>query len=286
VCDRPARFEDAHDRRLIRSNVPDFRHLRFTVWRCDNCGSLHSLEPIDFERFYRNYLWHEPLQGFVANVLLKSRLKTLVKAGLTRDHAVLDEGCGSGAFVRFLIDNGYHRAAGFDPYSASYGDRAVLRTQYDYVTSQDVVEHVVDVRAELEQLSRMTRAGGFVVIGTPDATEISLDSPLDETGRLHQPFHRHILTRTQLARLVEGAGFVDVRVLRQSYVDTWVPFCNWQFVNRFWLAAGGMVARGEDWPPRAFVSNPSLIFWGLFGRLFPRPKDTLIIARKAEASPV
>ena len=39
----------------LNSNVKPFREEFFTVWRCNNCGSLHSKEGIDLEYYYHKY---------------------------------------------------------------------------------------------------------------------------------------------------------------------------------------------------------------------------------------
>ncbi|MFZ0010542.1 MAG: hypothetical protein WAL97_01360, partial [Halobacteriota archaeon] len=48
----------------IRSSVREFGAETFTVWRCAKCGSLHATEPIDYDRYYRHYLYSRPRPEF------------------------------------------------------------------------------------------------------------------------------------------------------------------------------------------------------------------------------
>ncbi len=67
----------------------------------------------------------------------------LKRAGLQRGKTLLDYGCGSGNFVGYAREHGV-RAEGYDPYSEEFGDPSVLDRSYDFVTAEEVLEHVDD----------------------------------------------------------------------------------------------------------------------------------------------
>jgi 2-polyprenyl-3-methyl-5-hydroxy-6-metoxy-1,4-benzoquinol methylase len=48
------------------------------------------------------------------------------------------------------------RAEGYDPCSEAFGDASVLGSRYDFVTAQDVLEHVDDPRALVDDLKNYT----------------------------------------------------------------------------------------------------------------------------------
>lgn len=115
---------------------------------------------------------------------------TLLGARATRaDSRVLDAGCGTGGFLRWLLDRGsFGYAAGADlaasalalarervpeadlrpaPLSAlPFDDRA-----FDLVVSNDVLQHVHedDVRRSLEELYRVLEPGGTLLVRTNGA---------------------------------------------------------------------------------------------------------------------
>ena len=281
VCLEGGSYEDASESARIPSNVREFRDQQFTVWRCPRCRCLHSLEDIEFDKYYRAYPIQKTRLDFITRVMYRSRLRMLNKAGLKREHRILDYGCGNGAFVLYLQRKGYKGAVGYDPYSENFSDSSQLTPPYDFVLAQDVIEHDPDPVSFVSRLAEMLiRPEGTLAIGTPDAAEIDLHSPLDACGQLHQPFHRHILTRHELARLMAAKGLNEVQIVRRWYVDTWVPFANSAFLVRFWAAQEGFVdASFEPIPPTLLLRHPGLIFHGLFGRFDRKKKDVLILAK-------
>jgi SAM-dependent methyltransferase len=84
---------------------------------------------------------------------------------------VLDYGCG-GSPYRFLFgDCLYHRAdlAGGDDLDFAYGPDAMLPPAvagYDCVLSTQVLEHVEDARAYLDECRRVLRPGGHLIVTT------------------------------------------------------------------------------------------------------------------------
>jgi len=283
ACDLCGRgtFAEATDIGRVRSNVREFRDETFTVWRCNACGSIHSLEQIDYARYYANYPLQRQKLDWFARTLFASRLRILLRAGFERHHSLLDYGCGNGAFVRFLIERGYRLAVGYDPYSQGNCDRSVLDRPYDFVAAQDVIEHVPDPKALVCDLSRLVaRPGGVLALGTPNADHIDLHRGLDAVGQLHQPHHRHIFSEKQLRAVVEEARLRVDRVFRRFYVDTPLPFANSRFLFRYMEAIDGTVDAGFD--PialRRVLTSPRLLFFGLLGGWLPPKKDMLVIAR-------
>ncbi|MGZ4882043.1 MAG: methyltransferase domain-containing protein [Halobacteriota archaeon] len=111
----------------------------FTVWRCAQCGSLHALEPIDADRYYRHYPVKRQRYNFLFKALLRKRMEILKRTGLQRGDTLLDYGCGSGNFVRYAQEHGV-QAEGCDPYSEEFGDASLLNRTCDFVTAQGVLE--------------------------------------------------------------------------------------------------------------------------------------------------
>ena len=280
LCSEGGRLELSRDVGRVRSNVRAFRHEEFTVWRCPGCGSLHCLEDIDYARYYDGYFMQRQKMDFFARKLFASRLRELERGGLSRDQTIIDYGCGSGNFVRFLRSRGYAAVEGYDPFSREFADRSVCRRQYDIVNSQDVIEHAPDPGQFLDEVSALVRRpGGILAIGTPNAEHIDLHDPLDAVGQLHQPFHRHILTGERLVSMLKQRGFRADRVVPRSYVETWFPFVNSVFLFNYMAAADGTVDSGFD--PirlRLILRSPRLLSLGLFGRLRSPRKDIFVMA--------
>jgi SAM-dependent methyltransferase len=265
----------------VRCDVREFGNEIFTVWRCAACGSLHTLEPIDVDRYYGYYpatRVRYDLYDFFVTFSLRKRMQILKNTGLKSSKTLLDYGCGSGHFVRYARERGV-QAEGYDPYSEEFGDASVLDHTYDFVTVQDVLEHVDDPHALVNDLKNYVAPGGRMAIGTPNADAIDLHHPLDQVGPLHQPYHRHIPSAVQLQRMASEGGWQVVEFRKDSYVDTRMPFVNSAFEFRYSKSAGGYLPLWD--PPGSQVhhvlTHPSLIFWGLFGSFFSRETEMVIV---------
>ncbi len=280
LCDEPGDFDTAVDVEKVRSNVLRYRDHEFTVWRCTGCGSLHCLEDIDYQQYYSDYPVHHQTSDMFTRFLFESRLRMLVEGGLSRQHSILDYGCGNGGFVAYLRERGYQAAEGYDPFTTKFSDEAILRRKYDYVVSCDVIEHAPDTLEHLDQMISLVRSGGIVAIGTPNAAELSLKDPIDRVGHLHQPYHRHLLTRMQLERLLEKRSARVLRTTARWYVDTWIPFLNSRFFFRYVEASGGAVdSIFEPIRYSLILKSPRLLWHGFFGRILHPGKDVLVFAR-------
>ncbi len=264
----------------VRCNVREFGAETFIVWRCAKCGSLHAQEPIDYDRYYRDYPVKRQKYDFFVKVLLRKRMGILKRAGLQRGKTLLDYGCGSGNFVGYAREHGV-RAEGYDPYSEEFGDPSVLDRSYDFVTAEEVLEHVDDPRALVDDLKSYVAPGGRMAISTPNADAIDLHHPLDQWP-LHQPYHRHIPSAAQLQRMASEGGWQIFEFRKNSDKDTRVPFGNMAFMSRYSKSTGGFVDCFYD-PVSSqlhhILANPNLIFWGLFGSFFPRKSKMVIMTR-------
>jgi 2-polyprenyl-3-methyl-5-hydroxy-6-metoxy-1,4-benzoquinol methylase len=268
----------AADSAQIRSSVREFGAETFTVWRCAKCGSLHAKEPIDYDRYYRHYWLKHQKYDSIAKVIPRKRMEILERAGLESGMTLLDYGCGVGHFVRYAREHGV-RAEGYDPYSEGFGDTSVLDRSYDFVTAQDVLEHVDDPRAFVDDLRNYVARGGCIAISTPNADAIDLHDPLD-LGPLHQPYHRHIPSAAKLQRMASEGGWQVIEFRKDSQTE--VPFFNSAFLCRYLKSSGGFLDVGFD-PLSSqlhhFLADPSLIFWALFGSFFSRRTEMVVVAR-------
>lgn len=280
ICGTSTQQKPCVDIARVRCNVRQFADQFFTMWRCANCNSLHCLESIDFAHYYANYPIRLQKYDFFARHIFERRLQFMLDAGLGQGDTLLDYGCGSGYFVRFARSKGI-RAEGYDPYSSEeFSDPAVLERRYDFVTSQDVVEHDENPAAFLDNLKKYVRPGGALTIGTPNADRVDLKDPLAPMDAIHVPYHRHLYSQHELERAMGTDGWQIVASRRDSYFDSRFPFVNSAFLVRLFQSHDGTMDSGFD-PvgPLHFLLHPSLIFWGLFGSWFSRDNDMVVVAR-------
>ena len=217
----------------MRSNVRPFRNERFALWRCEGCGSIHAADAIDLAPYYRQYPFARQRLDWTLRCCYSLLARRLRSCGLRREHSLLDYGCGSGLFVRFLREDGYSLADGYDPHSECFYRPPEDGRRYDFVVVQDVLEHVEDPAELLERFARLVKPGGTVVIGTPDADGIDLSRGERFVHSLHQPYHRHILSRRALLDRTGRMGWSPRRIYATPYTNTRVPCLNTRFLLHY-----------------------------------------------------
>jgi 2-polyprenyl-3-methyl-5-hydroxy-6-metoxy-1,4-benzoquinol methylase len=263
----------------VPGNTDKFRHQQFNVWRCRICRSIHALEEIDFDDAYVDYPLKKQRLNFHTRRTYAARLKLLIRGGLKHDHKILDYGCGVGHFVTFLQEQGYLNVWGYEPHFPAYADSKTLQEQYDFVMAQDVIEHVPEPKECLKMLRSLLRPNGILCIGTPDAENLNFSSHIDQAWSLHQPFHRHILSKNQLLRLLHSEGLGIYDVVDKLYLDTLFPSVNSAFLKHYVIAIGGTLDPTFG-PVRigTILSSPRLIFLVFFGYFLSDKKDIVVFS--------
>ena len=89
---------------------------------------------------------------------------------------VLDYGCGKGALVRALADDGF-MATGYDPAVSEFQLRGYVEGQHDYVACTDVLEHIEYeyIDAVLAEIADTAKDGAFLVISLRKAQKLLPD---------------------------------------------------------------------------------------------------------------
>jgi 2-polyprenyl-3-methyl-5-hydroxy-6-metoxy-1,4-benzoquinol methylase len=272
----------------VRSNVRKFRDEQFRIWRCPNCESVHARDDVDLAHYYREYPFHNVGDSkdtdWMLDAMYRKQWKRLKAAGLKREHAVLDYGCGGGAFVKFLRKQGYQNVQGFDEYSQSFGDKGVLDQRYDMVLTQDVLEHVAEPWDLLSTLSNLLAPAGTVAIGTPNANSLDLKHPEARVHTLHQPYHRHIFSKPALMNVGDTLGWKLQKYYPTMYSNTLVPCVNQRFLLHYFHTCDDTVDLATE---PIHVENlklytPVTFFWALFGYFFAPETDVMVIYKKTQ----
>jgi 2-polyprenyl-3-methyl-5-hydroxy-6-metoxy-1,4-benzoquinol methylase len=288
ICNNTLSGTRPHEEASVRSNVRKFRGEQFRIWRCPQCASVHATDEVDLAHYYREYPFHnigeEGDVDWMLQAMYRKQWKRLRAAGLQREHAVLDYGCGGGAFVKFLRKQGYANVQGFDEYSDTFGDKRVLEARYDMILTQDVLEHVAEPWQLLHTLSGLLAPSGAVAIGTPNADALDLKHPETRVHTLHQPYHRHIFSKRALLEIGGKLGWQLLQYYPTMYSNTFLPFVNQRFLLHYFRACDDTLDLATE-PIQ--VANPKLyspvtLFWAFFGGFFAPETDVMVVYRKAQ----
>lgn len=133
----------------------------------------------------------------------KSALVGLVANGAGR---VLDVGCGPGLY-RASCGSGDYVGLDLCGRPDVIGSASALPfrdSAFDAVIAMDVLEHVEDIDAASSECHRVLRAGGRLLVVTPNSLGLgAFDSLAD-------PTHRHHLTWKAATDLLTRAGFREI----------------------------------------------------------------------------
>jgi SAM-dependent methyltransferase len=263
-----------------RGNTARFCDQMFRLWKCPRCLSIHSLDPVDFRDIYSDYPLNKRRLDVFARGTLRHLVRRLEKAGLKKTARILDYGCGNGVLIQFLNERGYELVSGYDPYVEGYST-PMKGQQFDCVIANDVIEHVEDPRAMVDECRELVRPGGLLYIGTADSEPVEMTDLEPHVMRLHQPFHRIIITQASLEQLATGADLQLVDAYRRSYMDTLLPFSNYRFLDELNRALGHKLDLALDPAAAKFVAHkPGLLFFAFFGYFFPVAFEPAVVLRR------
>jgi hypothetical protein len=188
--------------------------------RCPQCdlifvhGRFHL--PPDEEKLRYDCHENDPDDPRYRNFL--NRLFQPLEKKLTPGMHGLDFGCGPGPTLSLMLREAGFPCAEYDLHYAD--DPSVLKTQYDFLTCSETLEHLYRPREELERFLALVRPGGWIGMMTQlhdespvpferwhyihDETHVCFYSKktfrwLTERYRLKAEFYPHGVTLLQLA---------------------------------------------------------------------------------------
>ena len=158
---------------------------------------------------------------------------------------VVDVGCGSGAASTFIAKRAKHLVAvdhnaealaqarksleNHGPASTEFirADAADLPLPDDLADTlicREVLEHVESPAAVLQELRRVTKPGGLLLVTVPDPQNERMQKHVAPDSYFQPPNHIRIIEREEFAELITDA---DLEIIRQS---------SWGFFWSIWFA--------------------------------------------------
>lgn len=210
---------------------------KFALMKCQHCGhefldcDLTSSQLIEL---YTNYYPRKSLDiasfkphieqgGFSAwfNGLTSSAFRWVPK-----NVRVLDVGCGFGESL------GYHAARGCYVYGVEadenirrvvkkfgykvhvglFDDRVYEPEFFEYVTMDQVIEHVIDPLLTLRGVARILKSGGKAILSTPNAGGCGAKVFGRRWINWHTPYHLQFFSKNSMRIAAEQAGFEVTQV--------------------------------------------------------------------------
>lgn len=240
---------------------------QFALMRCRQCG--HAFLDCDLSQSHLTELYtdyyprtsfdiakykpHAEQSGFFAwfNGLRSSAFRWVPK-----NVRVLDVGCGFGESL------GYHTARGCDVYGVEadenirrvvekYGykvhvglfdDKVYEQDYFDYITMDQVIEHVADPISTLCGVARILKSGGTAILSTPNAQGWGARLFGRRWINWHSPYHLQFFTRQSMQLAAQQAGLVltEVKTITNSewLLYQWIHLATYPKLGKsswFWL---------------------------------------------------
>ncbi len=174
----------------------------------------------------------KPLRWLFALPILLSRIECdgldipLRYLAIPEKGRMLDVGCGDGSVLKLAQELGWNaQGVDFDAQAVDTARRKGLSVRlgglaeqrypdesFDLVLMGHVIEHVHDPLATLREIRRVLRAGGKLVVATPNAASWGHRHFGPNWRGLEPPRHLRIFNAHNLAVLAERAAFVQINV--------------------------------------------------------------------------
>lgn len=235
-----------------RYGYPDL----FDLHRCTSCGHMHlpaRFTPEDLGQLYTRYYprGNFDIESFRAEEEKHGFFAWLCGEGaaafrhVPRNVRVLDIGCGLGQTLA------YHQNRGCEAFGmeADGNVQAIARryslnirqgifdgTQFDsaffdYVTLDQVAEHVTDPHALLQGIARVLKPGGKVIITTPNPRSFGARLYGRRWLNWHTPYHLQFYTPRSLGLAARQAG-LELLSAKTITASEW-QFYQWEHLRTF-----------------------------------------------------
>ena len=229
-------------------------HEEFQIHECSSCGLLFT-EPRPSKdkigSYYKSeeyYSHQENKHGFIPKVYekvktvnLKRKYKIATK-GL-KDGKVMDIGCGVGDFLHTMEKHNWE-CTGVEPYEdakmiARKRIKASLYSpeetdempdaSFDLITMWHVLEHVDDLKWQVEQLARLIKPNGRIVIAVPNYKSYDAQYYKELWAAYDVPRHLNHFNKKVLANIFKTKGLKLIKTDKLIWDAYYISYMSEQY---------------------------------------------------------
>ncbi len=225
---------------------------RFQINKCRNCGHKFLQEDFTREILTRLYTDYYPRASFDLKQYQPNRevkgFSSWLNGGarlaygwVPKKVCVLDIGCGFGETL------GYHKARGCEVYGVEadenirrvadkfgfnvhvglFDPRLYKRDFFDYVTTDQVIEHMTDPVEALRGMAQVLKPGGLAILSTPNSNGWGSRVFGSKWINWHVPYHCQFFSEKSMKIAAEKAGLY----LEKSKICTSSAWLNYQWCH-------------------------------------------------------
>ena len=194
-----------------------------------------SLDVLDKYYDSPDYLSHtdgnkslfEKLYQFVRNIALKNKLNLINNLSANKGK-ILDIGAGTGDFLAFVKQNGW-QTIGSEPSQKAreiaikkgvdfVNDTFELDNQsFDVITMWHVLEHVPDLEKQIQELKRLWKPNGTLIVAVPNFKSFDADFYKEYWAAYDVPIHFWHFSKNAIKLLFEKENMKLVNVLPMKF---------------------------------------------------------------------
>lgn len=195
---------------------------------CRDCNTVYtSYSPwYTSTYFYEGYYLKDDEIEIPPFVQARLQDITAEFAPYRQTNKLLDLGCGAGGLLKAARNHGWQaqgldvsqhaanhvREMGFEVFEGELHDAQFPSGHFDVVTAAELLEHISEPRALLEEVARILRPGGLFWTTTPHARGISARVLGLKWRCIWPPEHLQLFSIRGLRALLRESGFRDIRV--------------------------------------------------------------------------
>lgn len=156
--------------------------------------------------------------------------RNIPKSLCNSEKKILDIGCGNGDFLQRSKEMGL-QAYGLetDPVAVKNLEKIGIHTHlgdlssanftnktFDYITLNHVIEHVENPEQLLTSIKHILKEDGTIWLALPNPNALSIIFFKQAWKGFHPPFHLFIPSQNILKKMLEDAGFIDIKFIPQG----------------------------------------------------------------------
>jgi 2-polyprenyl-3-methyl-5-hydroxy-6-metoxy-1,4-benzoquinol methylase len=220
---------------------------KFSIWHCANCSLRFTQDVADqsaIVKYYQsdNYISHSDTKTGLVNSLYHSirkftlNLKRLLvqKQTQLKSGAILDIGCGTGAFLNTMKEAGW-KITGLEPDETAIKKAKALYQihpqspselfnlsdqQFDAITMWHVLEHVHQLNEYLFQLRKILKDNGTLFIAVPNYTSFDAQFYKETWAAYDVPRHLYHFSPKSIEMLVKRYG-MKIKTMKPMWFDSY-----------------------------------------------------------------
>jgi len=199
---------------------------------CIDCGMMYVLNPLSDERVDQLYLESDYNDGWLAVLQSDTQKKFdrikyeegLILIEKYSRGKLLDVGSSIGFFLEIAKARGWDtvgielntqaveiaRKAGIKVYDKKLDSSLFVNEKFDAVSLWDTIEHVVDSREIFENIHRILKTNGVLLIETPNANSLAARILHDKCATFAGHAHVSLFSSETLTKYIESFGFEKI----------------------------------------------------------------------------